>query len=146
MAVVATIKKINIHNKSRFDLINFELLYAANNKATDLTSYMFDWRTVNIVNGDNVSYKQTITIGNVKSNSLVSVDCNLRTILRHRSYWQIFYETPDGSTHSIDKNNAQCNVWGIDDGKELDLFIIEEGSYLRVDFILPSGKAYFYIK
>ena len=42
------------------------------------------------------------------------------------------------------KKNAQVNVWDIDNHGELEITLLSEGNYIRVDFKLPSGNAYFY--
>jgi hypothetical protein len=148
---MATIRKITIHNKLEFDVKNFEVLCAASMKFTSSVSvlgldYVFDWRTVDVENGDNVNKKEKIFIGDVAADSQTSVYTSLKARCDLRSYWQVYWDTKSGNRYKLDKNNAQCNVWEMDDGREIDIFLISEANRIRVDFLFPSGRAYFYTK
>ena len=38
------------------------------------------------------------------------------------------------------------NVWNIDDKGELEITLLYEQNTIRLNFVLPSGNAYFYAK
>merc|ERR1719309_689218 len=64
--------------------------------------------------------------------------CALRFHEGYRHYWQ-FKCRIDGKSYKINKNNAQANVWDMDDGKIPRFIILQEGDYVRINMIFSSG-------
>ncbi|CAF3331439.1 unnamed protein product [Rotaria socialis] len=142
----AHLKIINVRNRLDYDLKNVSVKYAAGNKIQAqgglATEYWFDWKTVNIHTEENIKFTNLIAIGDVNSKSEKSAN-DLECSTYYRGYWQVYF-TMNGVAYQLNKNNAQANVWDVDDGGELEITILKEGTDIRVDFKLASGNAYFY--
>ena len=84
-------------------------------------------------------------MGDVKSNEQTSNYQGLDCSSVYRGYWQVYWKRKySGYEYKINKNNAQMNVWQIDNNDELEITLLYEKNDIRLNFILPSGNAYFY--
>lgn len=140
--------KITVRNKLPYDITDVRVVYGAGNKkqahSTVASEYWFDWKTVNLETGTNVVYTRDQTIGEIKSGSDKSAT-GFSCSTYFWGYWQVMWKDQgSGKPYKINKNNAQVNVWEMDKGGELEITILKETDYIRVDFKLTSGNAYFY--
>ena len=88
--------------------------------------------------------KSTVDVGIIYSNEEQSYCKGLECSADYRGYWQVYWTDSVNGSYKLNKNNAQVNVWQIDDKKELEITLIHESDHIRVDFKLSSGNAYFY--
>lgn len=139
---------INVRNRLPYAIKNVAVIYCAGDKYQQRSllaiDYWFDWKFVDVATGQNVVFKKVKQIGDVSSKSEVRAD-GFECSTLFRGYWQLYWEV-DGRTNQLNKNNAQVNVWNIDDNGEMEITILNEEEDIRVDFKLPSGNAYFYAK
>ncbi|CAF1215765.1 unnamed protein product [Adineta steineri] len=142
----AHLSTISVRNKLQYDMKNVKLVYASSYKLQSqsalATEYWFDWRVVNIATKQNIDYTIEKDIGDIDSKcDKISDGCQCSTY--YRNYWQLYWEMNE-KFYKINKNNAQVNVWKIDDRGELEITVLNEGDQIRLDFKLPSGNACFY--
>ena len=149
----ATIKfsEVTIRNKLDKKITNVSLVYAAGDKcqardalATDYWLTL-DGRTIDIVKGYNTIFKSRVTIkfDDIKSKGKQSGKSKLEVSTYFRGYWMVYF-TYNGVVYKINKNNAMCNPWPMDRNTELEITIMKEEEYIRINFLMTSGHAYFY--
>jgi len=73
------------------------------------------------------------------------IECSLRFDEDYRHYWQVKFRM-GGHRYRINKNNAQANVWGMDNNKTPRFILLKEGNYIRINMMFNSGTAYFYFE
>ena len=61
-----------------------------------------------------------------------------------RGYWQVYWSDKNGGNYRINKNNSQVNVYEMDHENELEITLLHEADFIRIDFKMTSGNAYFY--
>lgn len=137
------IRRITVRNKLNAALTNVKVVYGQSKKETGLMAYAFDWRSVNIETGHLIIGKTDVRLPDVPVDGEAGENCNVRFFDGLRGYWQVYFEK-DGKSFKINKNNAQVNPWPQDDGKYLEITIRYEGDFIRLDFVMDSGNAYFY--
>ncbi|UJR12667.1 hypothetical protein I4U23_016841 [Adineta vaga] len=144
----AYINTATVRNRLRYDMKNVKLIYATGDKLQSqsllATEYWFDWKVVNIATRTNIVNTIQINMGDINTQCDKSSD-GFECSTYYRGYWQLHWEMNEGF-YKINKNNAQVNVWDLDDHGELEITLLDEGDKIRVDFKLPSGNASFYAK
>ena len=87
-----------------------------------------------------------MSLGSILSDQDKSNLNGLECSAEYRGYWQVYWKDNMHASYKINKNNAQANVWKMDDGKELEITLVDESNDIRIDFKFTSGNAYFYAK
>lgn len=143
--VKGTLNGVIVRNQLTRQIENVQVVFAHSKKSTSWWAYATDWRTVDIETGDYIFGKYEVDVGNLENGGHRTVDKHLPFDDDERGYWQVYFRI-GAVKYSIDKNNAQCNPWADDSGKYVEITLREElpSKAIRVDFVLPSGNAYFY--
>ena len=137
------LNKVIVRNKLETEITKARVVFVQSDKGTSIFSYMFNWSKVDVEYGNSVCFKKEISVGDVKVDQEVEVDCELSYARGRRYYWQVYFFY-GGRKYKINKNNAMVNPWSQDDGEYVEITIRKEASNIRLDFVMNSGNAYFY--
>eukprot|EP01083_Nonionella_stella_P219612 786502_1 len=118
--------KITVRNKTDAEIKDVKVFFAngdkwsgGNNWISTSVIYATDWKWVDIHTNQNIldGTKQTVSLGNINSKEQKSTS-GFRAKHTFRGYWDIQF-TKSNARYKINKNNAQCNVWPMDENQEV---------------------------
>ncbi|CAF1574322.1 unnamed protein product [Rotaria magnacalcarata] len=141
---------VTVQNKLGHRISNVSVLYAASNKLQaehilDVVPYLNDLRTVDIQTRENIRYTKTTGCDRINSHSQETLD-GFGGSTKYRGYWQVYFRFGNRN-YKIDKENAQMNIWRDDHhGTMVITILAESDGRIRIDMILPSGNAHFYVE
>jgi len=130
------------------DLTNIKIYSVISQKGANNLSYVFNWSYVDVekdsLNGLWQSRQIVSSPCKIPPGDQTTLECSLRFDETFRHYWQFKCEIGE-QKYKISKNNAQANLWDMDDHKIPRFIILKEGEYFRINMMFPSGTAYFYL-
>ena len=141
--MVYKLNEVIVRNRLSTEIKNVKVVFTESNKSNSVISYLFDWSTVDVESGYCVRFKKEVIFGDVREKQQIKIRSELPFHGEERCYWQVYFEY-QRKKYKINKNNAMVNPWPQDSGKYVEITIRNEGVYIRLDFVMNSGNAYFY--
>ena len=135
--------KVNVVNNLNDEISEVQVSYAESTKGRG-TSYLYNYKTVDIESEEAVNWKNDLKLGAIQSlHDVVSTE--YAYFGNNRGYWQVYFKYK-GNDYKINKNNANFNLDKKDHEKTVVIEIFDHRKGIRANFEAPSGRDYFGIQ